>query len=448
MASLQQLAQRGTLWTILGYGASQSLRLGGNLVLTRLLVPEMFGLMALVNIFIMGLNLFSDIGIGPSIIQNSRGDEAKFLNTAWTMQVLRGFALWIACLLLAKPAADFYGDRQLLGLMIVVGFSTVIAGFNSTALVSLNRALDLGRLIRLEFIVQLVGLIVIIAWAAISPSIWALVAGNLSSGMVKLVWSHRLLPGPHNWFAWDKSALKELIRFGRWIFFATAMTFLATQADRLILGKLFSLEMLGIYTIAYTFSDIPRQILYRLNSMVMFPVIAKQLHLSRLDLRQKILDKRRFLLLGLAIGLSFMIAFGDGLILFLYDARYHAGAWMVPLLSAGLWLPVLSMTIDPVLYAIAKPQGIAFGNLAKFVYMLFFIPWCYHLYGILGAILVIATNDLPLYLAVSYGVWREKLSGLQQDLEMTGLLLGFVAILLLLRWQLGFALPISSLWPS
>lgn len=448
MASLQKLALHGTLWTILGYGASQALRLGGNLILTRLLVPDMFGLMALVNVFIMGLNLFSDLGIGLSIIQNPRGNEANFLNTAWTIQVIRGFGLWIACFLIAIPAANFYGDRQLLGLIIIVGFSTVIAGFNSTALFTLNRSIALGRLTRMEFTVQLLGLLVMIAWAAVSPTIWALVVGNLFSGIVKLVWSHRLLPEQKNRFAWDKSAVTEIIKFGRWIFFATAMMFLATQADRLILGKLFSLEMLGIYTIAYTFADIPRQILNRLNGMVMFPVISKQIHLPRLELRQKILEKRRLLLLGLAIGLSLMIVFGDGLIFYLYDARYHAGAWMVPLLSAGLWLPVLAMTIDPVLYALAKPQGIAFGNFAKFAYMLIFIPLSYHLYGTLGAIIVIAANDFPFYLAVTYGVWREQLSGLRQDLTMTGLLLTLVAILLLLRWQLGFALPISTLWQS
>lgn len=84
MSSLKKLAIRGMVWTVAGYGASQILRLGSNLILTRLLFPELFGLMTLVNIFITGLHLFSDIGVGPSIIQNKRGDDPVFLNTAWT----------------------------------------------------------------------------------------------------------------------------------------------------------------------------------------------------------------------------------------------------------------------------------------------------------------------------------------------------------------------------
>jgi hypothetical protein len=77
-SSLKKKAIRGTAWTLFGYGGSQALRLVSNLILTRLLVPEVFGLMALVQTFQIGLTLFSDIGIAPSIIQNKRGEDPTF----------------------------------------------------------------------------------------------------------------------------------------------------------------------------------------------------------------------------------------------------------------------------------------------------------------------------------------------------------------------------------
>ena len=52
--------------------------------------------MALIQTFIIGLQMFSDIGIYPSIIQNKRGEEPDFLNTAWTIQIVRGGVLWLA----------------------------------------------------------------------------------------------------------------------------------------------------------------------------------------------------------------------------------------------------------------------------------------------------------------------------------------------------------------
>ena len=146
MTSLKKLAIRGTVWTIASYGASQLLRLGSNLILTRLLFPKLFGLMALINILIIGLHLFSDIGVGPSIIQNKRGNDPDFLNTAWSLQVIRGFGLWFFCVLIAWPVAKFYGEPQLFWLLPVVGISTMIAGFNSTSLFTLNREMALGKL--------------------------------------------------------------------------------------------------------------------------------------------------------------------------------------------------------------------------------------------------------------------------------------------------------------
>ena len=73
---------RGLSWTVVGFSASQVLRFAANLALTRLLFPDAFGLMALVQVFVTGLVMFSDVGLGQSVMQNKRGDEDDFLNTA------------------------------------------------------------------------------------------------------------------------------------------------------------------------------------------------------------------------------------------------------------------------------------------------------------------------------------------------------------------------------
>jgi hypothetical protein len=111
-SSAKQTARRGSLWTLGGYGVSQVIRLASSLILARLLFPEAFGLMALVNVFMQGLEMLSDLGIGPGIIQNKRGAEPKFLRTAWTLQIIRGFVLWGITLLLARPVAAFFAARD------------------------------------------------------------------------------------------------------------------------------------------------------------------------------------------------------------------------------------------------------------------------------------------------------------------------------------------------
>ena len=85
---------RAAFLSIGSFGLSQGLRLVSNLLLTRILFPEAFGLMGLVNVLLIGLAMFSDVGIGPAIARSPRGDERDFLDTAWTLQILRGLLLF------------------------------------------------------------------------------------------------------------------------------------------------------------------------------------------------------------------------------------------------------------------------------------------------------------------------------------------------------------------
>ena len=102
MMTLRQRVIRAGSWAVTGFVTTQAIRLGGNLILTRLLFPEAFGLMAIVYVFMAGLALFSDLGINPSIIQNRQGGDPDFLNTAWVVQILRGVLIWVTGLLIAN----------------------------------------------------------------------------------------------------------------------------------------------------------------------------------------------------------------------------------------------------------------------------------------------------------------------------------------------------------
>ncbi|BAZ44097.1 hypothetical protein NIES4102_11030 [Chondrocystis sp. NIES-4102] len=444
-ASVHKQAINGTIWTMAGYGMSQALRLGSNLILTRLLVPELFGLMALVNVFIIGLTLFSDIGIRPSIIQNKRGDEPIFLNTAWTIQIIRSVGIWLGCLLIAFPVAKFYGEPRLTWLIPIVGFNTVILGFSSTSLASLSRHLEIGKLTIFEIITQSISLVVVLVWSWFNPTIWALVVGNLVSALSIVALSHRLNTGEPNTFAWNKEVIKEITTYGRWIMVSTAMTFLSSQTDRLILGKMLTLEMLGIYTIAFTISEIPRQIVIKIGSAVIFPIISRQIDCPRPELRSKIKKQRWRLLLVLALIMVVIVSFGDLLISKLYDERYLAATWMLPILAIGIWPIVLSETLGRCLHGLGKPQYAAWGSFCRFLFIAIGLPLGFSQMGILGALIVISLNDIPTYLIVSYGLWREKLLCLQQDFIATSVFLGLVIMMFLVRSLIGIDLPIIDI---
>ncbi|MEG3932454.1 MULTISPECIES: oligosaccharide flippase family protein [unclassified Microcoleus] len=447
MSSGKKLAIKGAAWTIVSYGSSQIIRFGSNLILTRLLLPELFGLVGLAYVFIVGINLFSDIGLGPSIIQNKRGEDPQFLNTVWTLQVIRSFFVWICLIIITKPVAIFYGDDRLLWLIPVIGITCVIGGFNSTATSSLNRQMAVKRVVFFELGLQIASTTAMLVWAWFDRSIWAILAGVFTNSLVELVWSHFLIPGKSNRFAWDKEAAKEVFSYGKWIFLSTALSFLCSQADRLILGKIFTLTMLGIYGIAFTLGDMPRQVILALSGKVIFPSISLLAELPREELRAKILKNRKLLLIPLAVGLAIFVSFGDQLILILYRKEYAAASWMMPILALGIWHTTLYNMMGSCLLAVGKSQYQAMGNLLTLVNLCISIPLGYHLKGNLGAVIAIALGDLPTYAVTNYGLWREGLTCFWQDIQLTALFVGVLAILIWCRVAFGLDLPIDKISP-
>ena len=102
------------------------------------------------------------VGLNASVIQSRRGDEENFLSTVWTIQVIRGVAIWVGTILAAVPLALFYGTDELTWMIPLVGFTAVISGFNSTAVLSLRRRIEIRSLVICDIDAQCVALLVTI----------------------------------------------------------------------------------------------------------------------------------------------------------------------------------------------------------------------------------------------------------------------------------------------
>ncbi len=351
--SLKRLAIRGVAWSVAGYGASQLLRLASSLILTRLLFPQAFGLMALVNVFIRGLKMFSDIGVGPSIVRSRREDEA-FLNTAWTFQIFRGIILFLVALLLAVPLSRLYNTPQLAVLLAVAGGTALISGFNSPALFTLNRQLQLAKVVKRDLLAQLCATTTMIAWAAIAPSVWALLAGGVVSSVVLLALSHQITTHTLR-LCWERHAVQELMRFGIFIFISTAASFVGGGSERLILGGFITLEQLGQFSIALMIAHMPILLVQQLTNRVLFPSVSQ---LLRRDRAQAIALHRRarVLFMVLSIGmLAFWIICGPIVIQLLYDPRYHAAGWMLQFLAIRVVYETVRFPQQKMLAAVGKP---------------------------------------------------------------------------------------------
>lgn len=435
LPALETKAAAASLWTIFDYGFHTVLRIVNSLVLTRLLHPSAFGEVTLVSTLIVGISLLSDIGLGPSVIQSRRGDDLVFLNTAWTIQVVRAVSLWLVAVAISWPMSLFYHDPRLKFLLPVLATSTLISGFNSTNLLTLSRHMGVRRLFWIDGSVSVVTLLSTIIWAYLWPSVWAIIGGQLMGTAYRLVISHiRFITGEiANRFMWDKECVTNIVHFGKWIMIGTAFFFFASQADRLILGRLISLSLLGVYGIAYSLSDVPRAIMLALGSKVAYPFIAKIIHLPQEEFRAKFLHYRFYALICGGFLLSLMTVWGHLIILKAYDLRYREAAWMIPILALGLWQTLLYQTTAPVLFSLGKTKYNAIGNASYCFTMLSALPLAFHFFGMFGAVVAIAAGDLPLYVVTQFGATREGVRPLRQDL-LTTLIFGvFLGVFFFLR---------------
>ncbi len=329
----------------LNTGGAQVIRLAGNLILTRILFPEAFGLMAIVSVFLVGLEMFSDVGVGASIVHRKAEPSPAFLRTAWTLQAIRGTGLWLIACALAWPLARIYGKPELAAVLPVASFTLVLMGFKSTAVHLVSRHLRHGPLTAIDLSTAVFGLAVSIGLAAKHPSVWALVTGGLAAAVANLAASWTLPGQIRHRFCWDRESAGELIRFGRWILLATIFAFIATNGDRLLLGKFLTLEQLGIYTVAFFFSQSVNLFVSGLATRVLFPVLSRSG--SSTDFHRY----RRLLLGGSLLPLAVFLIAGPWLIEFLYDDRYLPAGGLLQILSFGAAAAVLRVLSEPLLLA-------------------------------------------------------------------------------------------------
>ncbi len=440
---LRARALRGSGLTMLQFGGGNILRLVSNLVLTRLLFPEAFGMMVLVQVFLGGLQMFSDIGIKTSIVQNKRGDDPDFLNTAWTLQIMRGVVLWLAACALAYPAAQLYGEDMLLQLLPVAGFNAVIAGFTTTNVATANRHLRLGRQTIIGLSCRAFGVFLTIVLAWYLQSVWALIYGTLISTAIRVMVFHRVLPGIRNRLRWDPASVREIFGFGQFIFLSTLAGFLINQGDRAILGGYITLAELGVYNVGYLFGSLPFIVSKSVANKVVLPLYRMRPPSESAKNRADIRRARR-MAVGFAMAICVTLAFiGVPLVETLYDPRYALAGPMVALFGISMVPMVAFSSYDGAL--------LAAGDSKRFFVLLFVtaviqtallftgVIWL----GLFGAIIAPGIAALIAYpLRVAY-LRQYKANDPVSDALFLGLGFGLTGLACWLNWEAISTLIVS-----
>ena len=391
-----------SIYILGGFFLSQLMRLGGNLVVTRLLTPEMFGVMAIINVLMHGLAMFSDLGLRAFIIRSPKALSAKELNTVWTIQVIRGWLMFLGACLIALTfymvneifvldKSSVYRSSELPYLVVTVGLISIVKGYATLAPAIMDRELRPARLEGVELISQFISLSMMLFLAWKFSSIWALVSAAVTGALVKVFLIYRYFSIRHQ-LAWDKIVVKKVFNFGKWIFISTVLTYLAMQGDKLIFSVHISATEIGVYSIAFMLSGVIANVLEKLVTKVWLPVLSKIARERPAELKRKyyIVRLRQDMVIFLAIGI--LIAISPRMIEFLYDERFYSAGWMMQVLLIGVVGQVISRLGIACLTALGKTKIRMRIMLVRSLGVFVGLPVLFYYYGFYGAVWGVALN--------------------------------------------------------
>ena len=418
--------------------ASYGLRFINSTVLRSILVPAAFGIMDFVTGVGVGMIMLTDVGIRQAIIRSPRGDEQVFLDTAWTMQVVRGIALWVLSIALAYPAVWITDEPILLYLLPVASLTTLLQGLTSTAESTLRRQMSLGRITAIDLGTQLAALATTITWALIDASVWALVAGGIVSGVLHMIASHYLAftLGYRNRVRWDREVRREIFEFGKWITGSSALFFAGMWSDRLMLVAFVGATTAGVYATALLISETVVGAAQRVLGGVFYSLFAQVSH-DGVDRLRSVYYRTRLRVDALSMGATgVLLAVGPWLIRVLFDERYTDAGWMLRLLALRAATLCVVSPGDVCLTSLGLSRYGFYQNLARAIWVLGGVPIGYSVGGTEGVVWVAALSGFPSLLLLLRAFHIEKLLRIDRELLAwiffgAGIMLGFGVLALL-----------------
>ena len=410
--SLRRRIQTGGAVIMGGYSVGQILRLLSNLILTRLLAPEAFGLMAVaVSINIWSVML-TDIGIGASVIRSPNSEKPEFLRTAWTIQILRNLLIWaIICIAALSvnylastnfvPAESIFSHSLLPWVMAGIGLQLPISGLTSINQTMAERKLVMSRVVALEVGGQVFTMAFTIAFALNGFGVWSLVIGTVAGAVFRAALSHFAFPGPRMALQFVREHFDEIFGFGKWLIIASFFGFVLNRGDQLVFGWMMESAQFSLYAVASIWVVAGIAVVQTVIRRIFLPAFS-EITRDRPDALGGIYKKVRLLADGAVVIIAYGAFFlAEPVFRFIYPENFDGVGYYVKLLSpVFLFLP----------YRLISIAALAAGDSKRFtaitvvagLSMIVFVPIVFLALGERAAIIFfacVAATSLPL-------VWR------------------------------------------
>jgi PST family polysaccharide transporter/lipopolysaccharide exporter len=424
--SVAERAVKSGVWVGATNVVARSLSLVRLVVLASLLSPDAFGLMGIALLTTSALNQVSQPGVDEALVQRADENVDEYLDTAWTVKLLRGVLAAGVTYLVAPYAGAFFGEPRAVGIIRAVSVVPVLVGLQNPRIVYFQKDLQFHKRLVHQVSGTAVDTAVALAAAVALGSVWALVAGLLAGKVIRLVVSyaiHGYRPRP----SFDRERAVELISYGKWITGLSVLVFLTNSGDDAFVGWLLGSSALGVYQLAYQLSNAPATEISQVISTVVFPAYSK----VQDDVAQ--LREGYFRTLTLTAFCSFPTAVGIVVVAppFVHGFLGEKWAAAVPIIQIlAIWglLRALGSTSGPLFQAVGRPDLSTKIQAGKVVLVALLIYPLAQRFGLAGVAAVVVLNSVVFSEPVVYYLAMETLDGSYRRLARTLLVPGAASV--------------------
>lgn len=394
IAGLRKTLAAQALAVLVGTMATTTiLRLGSNLILTRLLAPEAFGVVGVLTAISTILQLLTDMGFKAFVIRMQESVDKRFLNVIWTIRLFRSLALTAIMFASADLLAAAFDKAELATPIRAASLLFVFEGLISLHPMIAQRQQRVSYVSAVEFAAYLIQLTVTIVACVYLRSFWGILIGMYAFAAANVLFSYLLYSGGLHAVAFDRKVSRDLWNFARFVVLSSIITIILGQADRIFIGRALSLEALGLYMLALSFTAASRSLIQSYSAKVLFPFFAETFRKAPEKLDGLFYSARRRLTLILAFLLGGGIGGGDLIVRILLDERYLGAGVYLSILCVGPLFLLHRRFAENLMIAKGRMRSTLESNIASLVWIAIAAPLGYHFLGVIGLVAAFALID-------------------------------------------------------
>jgi len=260
-------------WAAIAQGSKIVGQLASMAILSRLLKPTDYGVMAMAGVFTALATMLRDMGTGTAIVQRKELTQGLTSTVFWLNVALGssiGLVLWAG----SGTAATYFREPQLAGVLIALAGLFPVGGLTAVPQALIERRSGFKSLAQMDVTAQLVGLLVAIVAATNGAGVYSLVIPAWVSAIISLIWLVRLSSWRPSWI-FERAEFRSLWSFSGNLAAFNFVNYFSRNADSMIVGRILGATPLGVYSMGYKLMLFPVQNLSWVVNRVMLPTLSR-----------------------------------------------------------------------------------------------------------------------------------------------------------------------------